>query len=79
VLAELQLGDAEGSEWIAARAAGDPTIYRLDYSVAEQLPISLDAFRNRFRAAEGEAAGEQEAAPAPAGSEDFLPPGEESP
>ncbi len=77
-LAEVQLGHVEGSEWIAARAAGDPTVYRLPYSLAEQLPVSLDAFRNRFRAAEGEAV------PAPGetvgpDSEDFLPPAEESP
>jgi hypothetical protein len=79
ILAEVQLGNVEGSEWIAARAAGDPTVYRLDYALAEQLPVSLDAFRNRFRAAEAEAAPEQEPAPAPGAGEDFLPPGEESP
>jgi hypothetical protein len=80
VLAEVQIGDVEGSEWIAARGAGDPTLYRLAYPVAEQLPISLDAFRNRFRAEEKEeAAPAEEPAPAPGGAGDFPPPGDESP
>jgi len=79
VLAEVQFGNVEGSEWIAARAAGDPTVYRLAYSVAEQLPVSLDAFRNRFRAEEAPAAPAQEAKPQPDESEDFPPAGQESP
>jgi hypothetical protein len=79
VLAEVQLGNAEGSEWIAARAAGDPTVYRLSYAVADQLPISLDAFRNRFRKAEAPAAAAPQKSPEPPGSDDVLPPAEESP
>jgi hypothetical protein len=75
VLAEVQIGHVEGSEWIAARAAGDPTVYRLPFALSEHLPVSLDAFRNRFRAAEDEAAPESQAPEAA----DFLPPGEESP
>lgn len=78
ILAEVQIGHVEGSEWIAARAAGDPTVYRLPYALAEQLPVSLDAFRNRFRAVEGEAATAPAEMPPP-DSEDFLPPNEESP
>jgi hypothetical protein len=77
ILAEVQIGHVEGSEWIAARAAGDPTVYRLPYAVAEQLPVSLDAFRNRFRAVEGEATAPAEMPPPDSG--DFLPPDEESP
>jgi hypothetical protein len=80
VLGEVQIGDIEGSEWIAARAAGDPTLYRLAHAVAEQLPVSLDAFRNRFRAEEkAEAPPAEEPAKAPEGSEDFPAPAEESP
>jgi len=79
VLAEVQFGNVEGSEWIVARAAGDPTVYRLAYSVAEQLPVSLDAFRNRFRAEEAPAAPAQEAKPEPDEGEDFPPAGQESP
>ena len=79
VLAEVQIGNVEGSEWIVARAAGDPTVYRLAYSLAEQIPVSLEAFRNRFRAAEGQAAEAKPEAAAPDAAEDFLPAGEESP
>ncbi|HVH20721.1 MAG TPA: DUF4340 domain-containing protein [Myxococcota bacterium] len=81
VLAEVQLGDVEGSEWIAARAAGDPTLYRLAYPVAERVPVSLDAFRNRFRAEETEGAAPpaEEPAPTPEAGADFPPPGDESP
>lgn len=80
VLAEVQLGDVEGSEWIAARAAGDPALYRLAYAIAEQVPVSLDAFRNRFRAEEvEEPAPAEEAAPAPDAGADFPPAGDESP
>jgi hypothetical protein len=79
ILAEVQLGNVEGSEWIAARAAGDATVYRLPYALAEQLPVSLDSFRNRFRKPEGE---EQKPAeelqPVPDES-DFPPAGAESP
>jgi uncharacterized protein DUF4340 len=79
VLAEVQFGNVEGSEWIVARAAGDPTVYRLPYSIAEQLPVSLDAFRNRFRAEEAPAAPAQEPKPEPDEAEDFPPAGQESP
>lgn len=80
VLAEVQVGDIEGSEWIAARAAGDPTLYKLAHGFAEQVPVSLDAFRNRFRAEEKPAAPPAEEPPkAPEESEDFPAPGAESP
>jgi len=79
VLAEVQFGNTEGSEWIEARAAGDPTVYRLAYSLAEQLPVSLDAFRNRFRGEEAPAAPAQEPKPEPDENEDFPPAGQESP
>jgi hypothetical protein len=82
ILAEVQIGNVEGSEWIFARAAGDPTVYRLPYSLAEQLPVSLDAFRNRFLAPEAPEADAQkpaeDAQPAPDGA-DFPSPSEESP
>lgn len=51
-LAEIHIGDVQGSEWIIARAAGDPTVYRLGYELAEHLPVTLEAFRNRFLAEE---------------------------
>jgi hypothetical protein len=79
VLAEVQIGHVEGSEWIAARAAGDSTVYRLPYSLAEQLPVSLDAFRNRFEAPEADEQKPAEAPPAVPGPDDIPLPSEESP
>jgi hypothetical protein len=76
-LAEIHIGNVEGSEWILARAVGDPTVYRLSYDLAEHVPVSLEAFRNRFLA---EAHAEE---PAPVAAdevlEEFLSPSEESP
>jgi hypothetical protein len=79
VLAEVHIGNVEGAEWIAARAAGDPVVYRLPYATAEQLPVSLESFRNRFEAAAPEAAAEPAPTPAPEAGEELLPAGEESP
>lgn len=76
-LAEVHIGNVEGSEWIIARAAGDPGVYRLEYELAEHVPVFIEAFRNRFAAAE------EPKADAPAAddesAQEFLPPGEESP
>ncbi len=72
-LAEVQIGSSHGPDGIIARAAGDPIVYRLDYELAEDIPVSLEAFRNRF--VEGEEEGADEAA----GAEDFLSSSEESP
>ena len=76
-LAEIHLGKVEGSEWILARAAGDPALYRLDYELAEHVPVSLEAFRNRFLA-EAQAPPAEPAVPGANGL-DFLTPSEESP
>jgi hypothetical protein len=57
VLAEVVLGEADHEHGIAARALGSDRIYRIDYELAEHLPISLEALRNRFLSKE-------EAAPA---------------
>jgi hypothetical protein len=74
VLAEIQFGAVRGSEWILARAAGDPTVYELDYALAEHVPVTLEAFRNRF------VVGKEEAeAPPPLDPQDLLSPTEESP
>lgn len=77
-LAEIHVGNVEGSEWIVARAAGDPTVYQLSYELAEHLPVSLEAFRNRFLADEEETS---EVLPeaAPLGAAELLTPSEESP
>jgi hypothetical protein len=75
-LAEIHLGRVEGSEWIAARSAGDPAIYRLGYELAEHVPVSLEALRNRFLSDEDEAPAAEDDAGTPL---DFLNPREESP
>ena len=49
-LAEVHVGRVT-SDGVIARAAGDPIVYRLAPEIAEQLPVSLQAFRSRFRAA----------------------------
>lgn len=74
-LAEIQIGEVQGSEWIVARAAGDPAVYRLDYDLADQLPVSLEALRNRFLV-DPDAV---EAPPTPPALDEFLTPSEESP
>jgi hypothetical protein len=51
-LGAFELGAFDSSRGILARAPGAETVYRLDYQLAEHLPVSLGAFRNRFRSAE---------------------------
>jgi hypothetical protein len=61
---------------VAARAVGDPIVYRLDLETAERLPVSLEAFRNRFQAQPAAA----EPAPPEAGADsEVRVPAEESP
>jgi hypothetical protein len=61
VLAEIHLGQVDPERGIVARAAGDERVYRLDHALAEHVPVSLEAFRNRFVSKEGEEEGEAEA------------------
>jgi len=51
-LGAFELGAFDSSRGILARSPGGETVYRLDYALAEHLPLSLDAFRNRFLSAE---------------------------
>ncbi len=51
-LADLELGTAEPGAGIVARVAGGDVVYRLDYDLAEHVPISAEALRNRFLSAE---------------------------
>ena len=74
-LAEVHFGNVT-PEGVAARAAGNPIVYRLDLETVQRLPVNLEAFRTRFR--------EQEVAPAPAEPPSLPglappPPSEESP
>lgn len=47
-LARVLVGAYRGSQGIVAQAEGDPVVYQLAASVAEFVPVTLDAFRNRF-------------------------------
>ena len=51
VLADVQLGVQQGDRVIAKRA-DRPTVFRMDAALAEHVPVSLEAFRNRFLSAE---------------------------
>ncbi|MBW2394999.1 MAG: DUF4340 domain-containing protein [Deltaproteobacteria bacterium] len=51
-LAELHLGRIEAGRGIAAQRPEDPIVYWLDGALAEHLPVSLEAWRNRFMAKE---------------------------
>ena len=60
-VAEVQLGSYRGSKGVVAQTPGDPTVYQLARSVAEFVPVSLDAFRNRFLAGDDMDADDDEA------------------
>jgi hypothetical protein len=63
VLADVQLG-VQTADRVIARRADRPTIFRMDAAKAENVPVSLDAFRNRFVSKE---APEAEPQPMPEG------------
>lgn len=73
VLADVQLGVQQGDRVLAKRA-DRPTVFRMDAALAEHIPVSLEAFRNRFVSKES-----PESASAPEGDaadlDDTLPPG----
>jgi hypothetical protein len=52
-LAQVDLGIVRGSEGVVARAVGSETVYLLAPTVAEYLPVSLEALRGRFLANAG--------------------------
>jgi Domain of unknown function (DUF4340) len=78
-LAEIQIGVVQNGKWVVARAAGDPTVYRLAYDFAQHVPVSLEAYRNRFRSADAAPKDAPEAAHAGGETPDFLPNAQESP
>jgi hypothetical protein len=51
-LAEVELGVLDPERGIAARTPERETVYRLDPALAEHVPVSLEAFRERFRSEE---------------------------
>lgn len=76
VLADLSLGVLRAGSGVAARRAGREEVFWLDEDVAEHVPVSLEAWRNRFvsPAPSEEPAGAQ----APAAAEE-APAAEEPP
>jgi len=52
LLAEIRLGHADPERGVAAQRSGDDVVYRLEYDTAERIPISHEAFVNRFRSTE---------------------------
>jgi hypothetical protein len=67
----------QGADGVVARRAGEPAVYLLAPTVADYLPVSVDALRNRFLVEEKppeepedpQAPGAPEAAPAPEATE----------
>jgi hypothetical protein len=52
-LAQVDLGVVRGSEGVVARSHGSETVYLLAPTVADYLPVDLEALRNRFVAKPG--------------------------
>jgi len=68
VLAEVMLGEVDPDRGIAARVRDSERVYRIDYALAEHLPVSLEALRNRFLSKEegpGAAAAPEASPPTP--------------
>ncbi len=76
-LAEVHIGALQGDRWVIARAADNEMVFTLDYAIAEHVPVSLEAFRNRFVVVEeaGAASGEGEGE----AQDELPPPADESP
>lgn len=69
-LAEVRMGTLQGGEGIVATTAGRPEVFVLEYELGEHLPVSLEAFRNRFaKGDEDEAAAQAPADAAPSDNE----------
>ena len=47
-LAQVDLGSVRGSDGVVARSVGSETVYLLATTVAEYLPVNLEALRSRF-------------------------------
>jgi hypothetical protein len=52
-LAQVELGIVRGAEGVVARSSGSETVYLLAPTVADYLPVSLEALRSRFVAKPG--------------------------
>jgi hypothetical protein len=61
LLAEIFLGRSDSERGIFARVPDRDIVYALETTLAEHVPINLEAFRNRFVSEEQEAEAEEEA------------------
>jgi len=52
LLGEVQIGIAQGGR-LFAKVPGRDTVYAFDYALADGIPVSLEALKNRFVSAEG--------------------------
>jgi hypothetical protein len=79
-LAEVAIGAVRAGDGVLARTGGNETVFQFDYALAERIPVSLEAFRNRFVAEEAEA-DDTDALEADAFDEDdgLIPPSDDSP
>jgi hypothetical protein len=60
VLAEVSLGPPILNQGIPALRPDRETVYLLDYDLAEHIPVSLEALRNRFLAEDDDEAGSED-------------------
>ena len=77
-LAEVHLGQVDPDQGIVARTPARSVVYRIAHDLAEHLPVSAEAFRNRFVSEEVE----ETSAEADASADQTTDPGlegEESP
>jgi len=58
-LAEVRLGVLRGSQGIVVQSGENPVLFQLGLELAEHIPVSFEAFRNRFLAEEEEEAFEE--------------------
>ncbi len=66
LLAEIRLGTIRDSRGIVAQTGENPQVFEISLDLAEHLPVSLEAFRNRFvEEPEEEMEAEAEENPAP--------------
>jgi hypothetical protein len=63
----LELGDPDPERGLAARSSAGPETWRVENNLAEDVPLGVDAFRNKFTPEPGEPApaAESEAPPSP--------------
>ena len=74
-LAQVDLGVVRGSDGVIARAAGSDTVYLLAPTVADYLPVSLEALRSRFVEKPGDVKASAEPDAEPAGRPTLRPRG----